>query len=72
MLKPGGLLSILPVHLTEAEWTQILAEVKGAGFSLNTILEGRGLHFDLHLVNSEKQESMDALERGTASNFSKC
>ena len=69
VLKPGGVLSILPFHLTEDETTGVMKEVEAAGFTPDRILKDRGLHFDLHLVNSEKEESFSSLERATVYNF---
>ena len=69
ILKKGGLLSILPFHLTEDETRCVMEEVEAAGFSPDRILKDRGLHFDLHLVNSEKEEAFSDLEHATVYNF---
>ena len=71
VLRPGGLLSVLPFHMTEEETARVMEEVAAAGFRLETVLKDRGLHFDLHLVNSEKEESFAALQRATIYNFRK-
>ena len=71
VLKPGGLLSVLPFHMTQEETERVMEEVEAAGFRLDTVLKDRGIHFDLHLVNSEKEESFDALQRATVYNFRK-
>ncbi len=69
ILKPGGLLSILPFHLAEDETVSVMKEVENAGFVPDRILKDRGLHFDLHLVTSEKEESFSDLEHATVYNF---
>ncbi|MBR4472345.1 MAG: class I SAM-dependent methyltransferase [Oscillospiraceae bacterium] len=69
VLKPGGILSVLPFHMTEEEIQTMLAEIRQAGFSLSSSLENEGLHFDLHKVFSPVEESLAELERGTIYNF---
>jgi ubiquinone/menaquinone biosynthesis C-methylase UbiE len=69
VLKPGGILSVLPFHMTEEEIQTMLAEVRQAGFSSYSSLENEGLHFDLHKVFSPVEESLAELERGTIYNF---
>ena len=71
VLKSGGLLSVLPFHMTEEETERVMKEVAEAGFVPDTVLKDRGLHFDLHLVNSGKEESFAALRRATIYNFRK-
>ena len=69
VLKPGGVLSVLPFHMTAEEIQAMLDEVRQAGFSLHSILENQGLHFDLHKVFSPVEESLSELELGTIYNF---
>lgn len=69
VLKPGGVLSVLPFHMTVEEIQAMLDEVRQAGFSLASALENEGLHFDLHKLFSPEEESLAELERGTVYNF---
>ena len=69
VLKPGGILSVLPFHMTAEEIQAMLDEVRQAGFSPITTLVDEGLHFDLHKLFSPEEESLAELERGTVYNF---
>ena len=69
VLKPGGILSVLPFHMTAEETQAMLDEVRQAGFSPITTLVDEGLHFDLHKLFSPEEESLAELERGTVYNF---
>ena len=69
VLKPGGILSVLPFHMTAEEIQAMLDEVRQAGFSPITTLVDEGLHFDLHKLFSPEEESLAELEHGTVYNF---
>ena len=69
VLKPGGVLSVLPFHMTGTEIQAMLDEVRQAGFSPASAVENEGLHFDLHKLFSPEEESLTELERGTVYNF---
>ena len=69
VLKLGGILSVLPFHMTGPEIQAMLDEVRQVGFSLASALENEGLHFDLHKLFSPEEESLTELERGTVYNF---
>ena len=71
VLKDGGILSILPFHMTGEEILEMLDEVGAAGFALQETLPEAGVHFDLHKVYSDRPEALTGMELGDIYTFVK-
>ena len=68
VLKQGGILSILPYHMTEQEILDMLEEVRNSGFEAYNDVEG-GIHFVLDKAASSRREDISLLEHGIIHNF---
>lgn len=71
VLKQGGILSVLPFHMTQDEIMDMLQEVRESGFEPYNDLENSGIHFVLDKAASSVREDITVLEHGTIHNFRK-
>ena len=70
VLKTGGILSVLPFHLSEHEKQHLVHEIESTGFELAHIQRNQGLHFEMHEWKNGTRGSLAQVERGTIYNFS--
>ncbi len=70
VLKQGGILSVLPFHMTPQEIQDMLEEVRNSGFETYNDVEG-GIHFVLGKAASSQREDISLLEHGIIHNFRK-
>lgn len=70
VLKTGGILSVLPFHMTDQEIRNMLGEVRDSGFETYNDAEG-GIHFVLDKASSSQREDISLLETGVIHNFRK-
>ncbi|MBQ1530927.1 MAG: methyltransferase domain-containing protein [Solobacterium sp.] len=68
VLKQGGILSVLPFHMTDQEILDMLEEVRSSGFETYNDVEG-GIHFVLDKAASSQREDISLLEHGIIHNF---
>jgi len=68
VLKHGGILSVLPFHMTNREILYMLEEVSSSGFETYNDVEG-GIHFVLDKAASSQREDISLLEHGIIHNF---
>ena len=69
ILKNGGILSILPFHMSGRQIHRLMDGMEGLGFKLDNIQRGGGLHFEMHRYLGSSSEHLKDYERGDIYNL---
>lgn len=71
ILKIGGILSVLPFHMSRDQIRKLMDTVEKLGFKLDNIQRPGGIHFEMHRYLGRKSERLKDYERGDIYNLKK-
>lgn len=70
-LKPGGILSIAPFHMNEADISHMIQELEDLGYKLDNILRDEAIHFAMQDYAGDPNAPIDEYPHGDIYNFRK-
>ena len=71
ILKDGGILSVLPFHMSDSQIRGLMQTIERIGFTLDNIQRAGGIHFEMHRYLNRRSERLKDYERGDIYNFKK-
>ncbi len=71
ILKNGGILSILPFHMSGSQIGGLMDAIEGLGFKLDNVQRAGGIHFEMHRYLGRGWERLKDYERGDIYNLKK-
>lgn len=69
ILKKGGILSVLPFHMSYREIQELIRTIEKSGFRLNSIQKDAGLHFEMYRFLNRPDDHLKDFEKGDIYNF---